>query len=124
MSVAGSSRRKALSPDARDLVMRGWAQWHRPRSMTNNQEAQRTFEQALALDRRSLDAGIGLATVLASTVITGWSSSVEQDEARVEQLLFGALAQDPNSSMAHYAMGVLRRLQNRLAEARAELEGA
>ena len=115
---------KELNPDARDMVMRGWAQWHRPRSFTNNQAAQRTFEQALALDRRSLDAGIGLATVLASTVVNGWSSPVEQDEARAEQLLIEALGRDPNSSMAHFSMGLLRRTENRLAEARAELEAA
>jgi TolB-like protein/class 3 adenylate cyclase/tetratricopeptide (TPR) repeat protein len=115
---------KELNPDARDMGMRGWAQWHRPRSLTNNQEAQRTFEQALALDRRSLDAGIGLATVLASTVVNGWSSPVEQDEARAEQLLIEALGRDPNSSMAHFSMGLLRRTENRLAEARAELEAA
>jgi TolB-like protein/class 3 adenylate cyclase len=113
-----------VNPDARDLVMRGWAQWHRPRSMTNNQEVQRTFEQALALDRRSLDAGIGLATVLASTVVNGWSSPVEQDEARAEQLLIETLGRDPNSSMAHFSMGLFRRTQNRLAETRAELEAA
>jgi len=115
---------KALDPDARDLVMRGWALWYRPRSIANLQEAQRTFEQALALDPRSIDAHIGLATVLASTIVNGWSSSVEQDEARVEQLLTEALGRDPNSSMAHFAMGLLRQAQNRLAEARAELEAA
>jgi TolB-like protein/Flp pilus assembly protein TadD len=115
---------KELSLDARDLVMRGWAQWYRPRSMTNNREAQRTFEQALVLDPRSLDAGIGLATVLASTLANGWSSSVEQDIARTEQLLIEALERDPNSWMAHYAMGVLRRGENRLAEAFTEFEAA
>ena len=117
-------REKEVSPDSGDLVMRGWAQWHRPRSMTNNQEAQRSFEQGLALDPRSVDAQVGLATVLASTVVNGWSSSVEQDEARAEQLLLEALGRDPNSSMAHFSMGLLRQAQNRLAEARAELEAA
>jgi len=32
-------------------------------------------------------------------------------------LLVDAFGQDPNSSMAHLAMGVLRRTENRLAEA-------
>src|SRR5215469_15698258 len=50
-----------VSPDASDLVMRGWAKWNEPQSKANNQEAQRTFEQALALDPRSVDAKIGLA---------------------------------------------------------------
>jgi adenylate cyclase len=115
-------RAREVSPDARDLVMRGWAQWYRPRSMANSQGAQRTFEQALALAPRTADARIGLATVLATSVSNGWSSSVEQDEARAEQLLFDALVSEPNSSLAHYAMGMLRRVQNRLAESYTEME--
>jgi len=31
---------REVSPDARDLDMRGWAQWYRPRSIANSQEAQ------------------------------------------------------------------------------------
>jgi len=112
------------SPDARDLVMRGWAQWYRPASMANRQEAQRTFEQALALDPRSIDAKIGLATTLASAVTSGWSSSIKEDAARAEELLLDALGQDPNSSMAHHAMGLLRRGENRLAEAHTETDAA
>ena len=33
---------REVSPDARDLVMRGWAQWYRPRSMGNSREARQT----------------------------------------------------------------------------------
>ena len=115
---------KTVNPDARDLVMRGWAQWHRQFAMANYQESQRTFEQALALDPRSVDAKIGLATVLATAVASGFSSSVQQDEARAEQLLLDALAWNPNSSMAHFAMSALRGAENRLAEAHAEAEAA
>jgi TolB-like protein len=115
---------REVDPDARDLVMRGWAQWYRPLSMANRQEAQRSFEQALALDPRSVDAKIGLATVLSSIILAGWSSSIKQDESRAEQLLFDALARDSNNSMARFAMGNLRRAENRLAEAHAESEAA
>ena len=115
---------KEVSPDARDLVMRGWAQWYRPQSEANFQEAQRTFEQALALDPRSVDAKIGLATALVSVVAYGWSSTIQQNQSRAEQLLFEALALDSNNSMAHFAMGQLRRAENRLAEALSEFEVA
>src|SRR5215469_4965339 len=107
------AQEREVSPDARDLVMRGWALWYRPLSETTRREAQRTFEQALALDLRSIDAKIGLATTLATVVGGGWSSSIKEDEARAEQLLLDALGQDPNSSMAHFAMGLLRRGENR-----------
>jgi len=115
---------KEVDPDARDLVMRGWAQWHRPVSLENRREAQRTFEQALAHDPRSVDARIGLAIVLVQLVLDGWSGGIQQDESRAEQLLFDALARDPTNSMARFAMGNLRRTENRLEEARAELEAA
>jgi hypothetical protein len=92
--------------------------------MANRRESQRTFEQALALDPRSVDARIGLATVLVTIVASGWSSSIKEDEARAEQLLVDALGRDPNGSMAHYAMGLLRIAENRLAEAYTETEAA
>jgi tetratricopeptide (TPR) repeat protein len=115
---------REVSPDARDLVMRGWAQLHQSFSMENQQEAQRTFEQALAVDPRSVDARIGLAAALAVIVSGGWSSSIKKDEARAEQLLLDALGRDPTSSMAHWARGQLRRLENRLPEAYTEMEAA
>jgi TolB-like protein/Flp pilus assembly protein TadD len=115
---------RAVNPDAGDLVMRGWAKYRRPFSIANLQEAQRTFEQALTLDPRSIDARIGLAQTLIAFVLLGWSTAIQQDEARAEQLLFDALGRVPNSTLAHYALGVLRQLQNRLAEARAEMEAA
>jgi adenylate cyclase len=115
---------KAVDPDARDFDMRGWALFYRPFSVTNRREAQRAFEQALEIDPRSVDARIGIALVLATNVSDGWSSSVEQDKARAEQLLLEVIERDANRSMAHYAMGMLRRVQNRLAESQIEFETA
>jgi TolB-like protein/class 3 adenylate cyclase/tetratricopeptide (TPR) repeat protein len=117
-------REREVNPDARDFVMRGWAAWYRPRSLAHTQEAQRAFEQALALDPRSVDAKIGLATVLAVTIANGMSNSVPQDQARAEQLLLEALDRDPDQSTGRYAMAVLRQTQSRLAEARIEAEKA
>jgi TolB-like protein/Tfp pilus assembly protein PilF len=115
---------KAINPDARDLIMRGWAWWYHPASLVNRQEAQRAFERALEIDPVSVDANIGIASMLAANIADGWSSSVEQDKARAEQLLIEALGRDVNSSTAHWAMGLLRRSQNRLSEAKMEFERA
>jgi adenylate cyclase len=52
------------------------------------------------------------------------SSSFQQDGGRAERLLLEALERDPNRSMAHFAMGILRRMQNRLTESRIEFETA
>jgi adenylate cyclase len=115
---------KAVDPDARDLAMRGWAWWYRPASVANRQEAQRFFERALDADPRYFEARIGLARIFVANVADGWSSSVQQDQARAEQFLLESLERDANSSMAHLVMGTLRRTQNRLTEARTELEAA
>src|SRR5262249_40358620 len=61
---------------------------------------------------------------LATNVADGWSISVQEDEARAEQLLLEALERDTNRSMAHATMGLLRRVENRWSEAKVELERA
>jgi len=104
--------------------MRGWASYYRASSVANRREAQQAFECALEIDPSSADARIGIATSLVSNVMDGWSASLEQDQARAEQLLHEALQQGANRSMTHYAMGALRRTQMRLAEAQIELEAA
>jgi adenylate cyclase len=113
---------KAVDPDSRDLVMRGWAILQRPISLANREEARQAFERALGIDPRSIDARIGIASVLVFNIIEGWSTSVQQDQARAEQLLLEAIERDASRSSAHLAMGLLRRSQDRLAEAKIELE--
>jgi TolB-like protein/tetratricopeptide (TPR) repeat protein len=115
---------RAADPDARDLVMRGWAQFYRPRSVAGLQEAQRLFERAREIDPRSVDARIGIARIMVSRAANGLSTSSQQDVAGAEELLLEALERDTNSSVVHFSMGMLRRVQNRLAEARIEFERA
>ena len=121
-------REKAINPDAQDLVMRGWALYHRPRSAAATQEAQRALEQALEIDPRSVDARVGIAAVLLVNLVGNFAprsnSSFTQDSARAEQSLLEAIESDPNNSAAHSNMGLLRRVQNRLTEARIEFEVA
>ena len=73
---------RMINPDARDLIMRGWALFYRPFSLTNRQEAQRAFEEALEIDSRSVDARVGNGLVLATYVGDEWSSSVQQEKSR------------------------------------------
>ncbi len=125
--VRDSGRRieleRAVDLDARDLVMRAWARYYRPFSR-GNQGALQDFERALEIDPRSVDARIGIATLLLGRVSVGWSSSVKQDQARAEQLLVEALESDTNRPMAHHALGVLRRNQLRFSESKMEFETA
>jgi adenylate cyclase len=115
---------KIVNPDASDLAMRGWVLWYRPFSPTNRQAAARAFEQALEIDQRSIEAKTGLATILVSNMGLGLSRSPQQDGAQAERLLHEAIEQGGNISRAHEVLGALRRIQNRLDEARIEYETA
>jgi class 3 adenylate cyclase/TolB-like protein/tetratricopeptide (TPR) repeat protein len=115
---------RLADPDARDLVMRGWAFYYRSKSRETMLEARRSFERALAIDPPSLGARIGLALCLVHGLADGWSRSVQEDETQADRLLREALERDTNQPMARVATGLLRRYQNRLSEAQAELEMA
>ncbi len=115
---------KNLNPDAADLVMRGWDLWYRPFSVATWQEAATTFDKALSIDPGSIDAKIGAATVLVSRVGIGMSQAPRQDMSRAEQLLTEVNEQDPQNTNAREVLGRLRRIQNRLDEARIEYETA
>jgi adenylate cyclase len=119
---------KLVDPDARDLVMRGWAWYHRPRSAASTKEAQRAFELALEIDPHLVDAKVGIAMVLLVNLVGNFAprpdGSFERDSARAEQMLLEAIESDPNNAVAHSNMGLLRRVQNRLTEARIEFEAA
>jgi Tfp pilus assembly protein PilF len=117
-------KEQATNPDAHDHVMRGWAWWYRRMSPANRQEAQRAFIRALEIDPRSVDARIGLATILVSNIADGWSACPEEDRSQSEKLLSEAVERDPNRSMAHYAMAMVRRSQGRLIESKVEFETA
>ena len=115
-------RETVLEPDPHGLLIRGWAVLVRPISAATLQEAQRLFERVLEIDAASVAAKIGLAHALSGNIADGWSTSVQKDEARAEQLLLEAIECDANSFRARWALGLLRRLQNRLEESRIELE--
>jgi TolB-like protein len=114
----------ADEPDPHDLLIRGWAALVRPISVATRQQARHLFERVLKIDAESAHAKVGLAHALSANIAEGWSSSVQKDQARAEQLLLEAIECDANSFRARWALGLLRRLQNRLEESRIELETA
>jgi adenylate cyclase len=116
-------RERAADPDARDFATRAWARVLRgPPSAATQQEALQYAERALEIDPGLVEAKLDIAAILDGKLTNGWSSSVEEDQARAERLLQEVLEHDPNDARAHVSMGVLRRFQNRLGEARIELE--
>jgi adenylate cyclase len=113
--------------EANDLVMRGWSFSNRSNSDQNLSAAVECFESALRIDAESVDAKIGLATVLTEMVTNGRKPLVndgDQGLARCERLLLEAAERDINRPKLAEAIGVLHRLQNRLTDSRIEFERA
>jgi len=108
--------------NARDLVMRGWARFER--GDANRAESQLLFERALEIDARSVPARIGVARVLIENLAYPRNGAFQQNETRAERLLSEALKLDASRADTHATLGLLRRVQNRLAEAQAEWEAA
>jgi adenylate cyclase len=117
-------REGSVNPDAQDFLMRGWASYYRPASTASRQEALRAFERAFEADRQSVEARIGIGTVLVDDLVLRFSDDRERDTARADEMLGEALEREMNDSMAHFAMGMLRRIQNRLNDSQIELETA
>jgi adenylate cyclase len=88
--LSDASRRieleNAVDPNARDLVMRGWAWWYGPQSPKAAQEALRAFERALEVDPRSTDARIGIARLLVAKLTSGWRAAARFNKKRCNNL--------------------------------------
>jgi adenylate cyclase len=115
-----------VDPAARELITRGRALYYSPYTPVRWQEARHDFARALELDSRSSEARIGLAATLSTKLAEGWSPVLQEDMPQAEHLLANALEKGSASSRAeaHFTLGVLRQMQNRLPEAQSELETA
>jgi tetratricopeptide (TPR) repeat protein len=100
--------------------------YYLPYSAARWQDARRNFERAFELDSRSSEARIGLASILSTKLADGWSPVLQEDLPRAETILAEALDKGTvsNRSAAHFTLGVLRQMQNRLPEAQSEFETA
>ena len=94
----------------------------KPRTADTYREAINSFECALALDPRSVEAQSRLAHSLVSRVLDGMADSAAADLARADGLIERALAASPRYAPAHFAKGHLLRAQNRWGEAIPEYE--
>src|SRR5260370_2612706 len=65
-SVRRIEQERAVDPDARDLVMRGWALYNRMASAATREEAQQAFERALGIDPESVATRIGFREIVVS----------------------------------------------------------
>jgi len=123
LAIAEASR-PIEHPDAVDWILRGRAALTRPISKENYDEVVRLFDTALALDPKSAEAAAYLAIVLAVRVVDDMSDFPDVDLQRAEKLANQALAEAPNSGLAHLAKGQTLRAESRCADAIPEYEAA
>jgi adenylate cyclase len=86
------------NPDALDYLFRGRAARMKPASRETYAEAISLFERALALDPRSIEVQVRLATTLVGRVLDGVADTAEADIAR--GMVGGASLGDITSSLA------------------------
>jgi adenylate cyclase len=114
----------ACKPTPSDLLIRGLAMFYGSGSEATLQAALRLFEQALELEPTSIPARVAVAHALCVNIAEGWGNCVEEDKTRAEGFLLPAIERHADNVRARTALGLLRRLQNRLEESRVEWETA
>jgi adenylate cyclase len=121
--LATEAEKPPENPAVRDLLGRGWALVAPPYALFRWQQAGQDFEQALRADPDSDEARIGLAHVLGAKMSDQWSPVLQQNPKRAEELLKEVLKKgDTTTRMAaaHFELGLVYQIQNRLPEAKAE----
>jgi adenylate cyclase len=110
------------NPDALDYILRGRVAYWKPNSHEKWAETISLFEQALALDPRSIEAQSQLANALAVRGGNRMTNSPALDLQRAGQLVEQALAASPRDWLAHHAKGAVLRFQGRCDAAIPEYE--
>ena len=96
---------RSKSPDAVDLVMRGWAlvwQEQQQRTKENNNAAEALFEQALKIDPNETDALAGDAYAYMLEYTRGWVTAGTDYEAKILGQADRAIALAPDNVWAYY----------------------
>ena len=122
---AESRRTKPIrNLDAFDLVMRARAVILRGVSRESNEACLRLCEEAIRLDSDNVPALCSIACGHALSLASLWSTNRDADLAAAESAGARAKARDGQNPQCCYAMGTVRKAQNRFAEAIIEFEAA
>jgi TolB-like protein/class 3 adenylate cyclase len=122
--IAAEAARQTENPDALDYILRGRAAALMPDSRDSYLERIVLFEQALALDPRSVEAQSLLADSLVARAMNGLIDTVGEDLARAERLVDEVLSASPRYSHVHFVKARVLRAQHRWEEAVPQYETA
>ena len=122
--IGAEAVRPSEHPDALDYILRGRAVYNKQQTRDNYAEAISLYEQALALDPRSIEAQRLLANALIGRNLFNPSNSAAADIARAEALIGQVLAASPSNHLAHHTNGQLLRVQAQALGAQGRCEEA
>jgi len=94
-------REHAVNPDAVDLAMRGRALMLKPHSAERDAQARHLFEQALAIDPKSIDALLGLALTYLIDAGDLFIRDFDEGSRLASDAIGRALAVDPRNAEAY-----------------------
>ncbi len=120
VEASRSLRENPDNADAVDLVMRGWAAWHRGATLENIDEAQRLLTRALDVQPQYQPALAGLAELVAMRALSWPGGQSEADILQAENYAHQAIELDGEDASARHAMARVHLQQDRLAAAVAE----
>jgi TolB-like protein/DNA-binding winged helix-turn-helix (wHTH) protein/Tfp pilus assembly protein PilF len=120
--LGAETARPTERPDALDYILRGRAAMWGGGPRGNIEDAIVLFEQALALDPRSVEAQTRLAFTLWARAGRKDPKAAAADLQRAEELLAQALVVSPGDPNAHLVKGRLLRSTHRCAQAIPEFE--
>jgi len=126
--VAEATRaERSLHPSSMDLFFQGRAQVNQWWTLCSSEcltRARCSFEQALALEPKNIDAIFGMAAVDVLIAETLYSDDRASRLAAAEAMLVKALPHAPNEAMAHVILAELLVQTNRAAQGIAECKRA
>src|SRR5258708_33422710 len=105
VEASRSLRENPDNADAVDLVMRGWAAWHRGATLENIDEAQRLLTRALDVQPQYQPALAGLAELVAMRALSWPGGQSEADILQAENYAHQATELDGQGCSAPPPMG-------------------
>jgi TolB-like protein/tetratricopeptide (TPR) repeat protein len=119
-----AERERPNNMDAVDLAMRGWAILNQPLSIRRDRAACDLFDAALQLDRRNVEALVGLAFFHGNDLRT-FASTNRDEQLRIAQTAIAeALTLAPGNALAHFVHANLLHISGATGRSLRELEFA
>lgn len=115
---------KTLNPDAMDLYFQGRHSWSKGLTLEYLTEARSSFELALAIDPKNVDAMSWRAAVETALGVLFLTDHPHEHQTAAETMVLKALSLAPDHAWAHYTLAGLFICTNRVAQGLAECERA